>query len=205
MLIIVTGYLASGKSTFASKLSEALNIPYLIKDTFKTALSKNVPILNREDSSRLSVITFDAMMYVAERLIVTGNPVIIEGNFKPYGVKKVGDESVTDGEESVVDGEAGIIKSLIDRYNCESLTYLFTGDTKVLYKRFIEREKSPQRGANKLFEDITFDEFNNYCVSLGKFDVGGNIIKIDSTDFTEIDFNEYIEKARLFIKRENNG
>ena len=198
-VIVIAGYLAAGKSTFATKLSSAINVPYLIKDSFKTAICENVSILNREDSRRFSAITFDAMMYVTERLIETGNPVIIEGNFKPYGIRKVGEESVTDGE-------AGVIKSLINRYNCESLTYLFTGDTKILYKRFIEREKSPQRGANKLFEDITFDEFNDYCVSLGKFDVGGNIIKIDSTDFSKIDFNEYIDKACLFIKKiVNNG
>lgn len=37
-IIIVEGYLASGKSTFALKLSESLTIPYFIKDTFKIAL-----------------------------------------------------------------------------------------------------------------------------------------------------------------------
>ena len=33
-IIIVEGYLASGKSTFALRLSETVGIPYLIKDTF---------------------------------------------------------------------------------------------------------------------------------------------------------------------------
>ena len=34
-IIIVTGYLASGKSSFALRLSKELNVPYFIKDTFE--------------------------------------------------------------------------------------------------------------------------------------------------------------------------
>ena len=53
-IIIVTGYLAAGKSTFARRLSEALNVPYLIKDTFKIALCESASVISREESSRLS-------------------------------------------------------------------------------------------------------------------------------------------------------
>jgi predicted kinase len=87
-IIIIEGYLASGKSTFAIRLSRAINVPYLVKDTFKSALCTNVPLNSREESSRFSVVTFNAMMYVTERLIETGYPVIIEGNFVPAGIKK---------------------------------------------------------------------------------------------------------------------
>ena len=75
-MIVVGGYLASGKSTFAVRLSEALNVPYFAKDTFKVALCENILINNREESSRFSVVTFDAMMYAAERLLEVGYPVI---------------------------------------------------------------------------------------------------------------------------------
>ena len=187
-IIIVTGYLAAGKSIFASELSKTINVPCLIKDNFKTAICKNYSILNREDSSKFSAITFDAMMYMTERIIKTGNPIIIEGNFMPCGVKKV--------------DEAGVIKSLAEKHNCKTLSYLCTGDINVLYKRFNEREKFTERGVNKLFNDITYEEFADSCNNLGKFDIGGEIIKIDSTDFSMINFNEYIEKARLFIIKE---
>lgn len=50
-VIIIEGYLSSGKSTFALQLSKKLNIPYLVKDTFKKALYKNNSITNREESS----------------------------------------------------------------------------------------------------------------------------------------------------------
>lgn len=47
-IIIIEGYLASGKSAFAQQLSRAVNVPCFIKDTFKSALCKNISIANRE-------------------------------------------------------------------------------------------------------------------------------------------------------------
>ena len=41
-IIIIEGYLASGKSTFARLLSKTLSIPYIVKDTFKIALCESV-------------------------------------------------------------------------------------------------------------------------------------------------------------------
>ena len=140
-IIIVEGYLASGKSTFAMKLSQSIKVPYFIKDTFKVAICNNISIANRSESSIFSAVTFDAMMYVAERLFKTGNPIIMV----PGGVKKV--------------DEAGMIQQLINQYGYTPLTFQFTGDTQILYKRFIEREKTVERGqANKIGEDVSIDD-----------------------------------------------
>lgn len=185
-IVIIEGYLASGKSTFALQLSRSINVPYLIKDTFKTALCKNISIANRAESSRFSAITFDAMMYVTERFFETGNPVIIEGNFVPKGIKKI--------------DEAGALKQLIDKYNYTPLTFKFIGDTQILYKRFIEREQTVERGqANKLGEELPYDIFDQWCHNLDNFNVSGEIIRVDTTDFTRVDFNNYIESARQFM------
>ena len=186
-IIIIEGYLASGKSTFAVRLSKAISVPYFVKDTFKIALSKSVGINTRINSSRFSTVTFDAMMYVTERLLEVGRPVIIEGNFVPTGIKKV--------------DEAGTIRNLLDKYGCKALTYKFKGDTSVLYNRFIEREKTPERGVNAMFHEPSLDDFNKWCHGLDAFDVGGEIIQIDTTDFVKVDFMGYIEAARSFIGR----
>lgn len=189
-IIIIEGYLASGKSTFALHLSKSIKVPYLVKDTFKTALCKNISIADRKESSLFSAVTFDAMMYVTERIFETGNPIIIEGNFVPGGVKK------TD--------EAGVIKQLIDKYEYTSLTFKFMGNTKILHKRFIDREKTVERGqANKIGADIPYDIFDQWCHNFDHFNVGGEIVQVDTTDFTKIDFNTYIESARQFMNWEN--
>ena len=186
-IIIVEGYLAAGKSTFVKQMSKALNIPNFIKDTFKIALSANFPVSCKEDSNRFSAITFDAIMYVAERFMEAGHPLIIEGNFVPAGMKKV--------------DEASVIRELIEKYSYQSLTFKFVGDSHVLYKRYSDRNNLPERGdANKDYIEVTFDMYDGYCRSLEAFNVGGQVIKVDTTDFEKIDFNYYIEKARLFLE-----
>jgi len=185
-IIIIEGYLAAGKSTFAKQLSDYLKIPYFVKDTFKTAICSSVSITNRKDSSYFSAITFDAIMYSAERLIEVGCPIIIEGNFVPVGVKKV--------------DEASEIKTLIDKYCCKSLTFKFNGDTQVLYERFIARNGSPERGnANKEFEELSYQKFYQYCRNLDSFNVGGDFIRVDTTEFYKVDFKSLIDKACEFI------
>lgn len=190
-IIIVEGYLASGKSTFALKLSESLKIPYFIKDTFKIALCENISVNDRGESSRFSTVTFDAMMYAAERLLEVGYPVIIEGNFAPEGVKRV--------------DESKIIRRIINKYSCEPLDFKFSGNTQILHRRFIEREKLPERGqVNNVGFEPSYTEFDTWCHNFDKFDVGGKVIKIDTTDFSKVDFKKYIEAARLFIDSESS-
>lgn len=185
-IIIVEGYLASGKSTFALRLSETVGIPYLIKDTFKSALCKNIEIANRSESSKFSVVTFDAMMYVVERLMETGCPVIIEGNFVPSGVKKI--------------DESGELKRLIDKFGYTPLTYKFKGDTRILHKRFVEREESAERGqANKMGFEVKYEDFDRWCHNLDSFSIGGEVIEIDTSDFTKVDFSKYIKLSENFI------
>lgn len=185
-IIVIEGYLASGKSTFALQLAKKLNIPYFIKDTFKIALCKNITIANRDESSRFSIVTFDAMIYVAERMLETGYPIIIEGNFVPAGIKKI--------------DESKIISKLINKYGYTSLTFKFVGDTNILHRRFIERERTPERGqVNTMGFEPSCDDFNKWCHNLDAFDIGGKTIVINTTDFSSIDFNKHFENALTFI------
>jgi len=186
-IIVIEGYLASGKSTFARRLSNELQVPCLVKDTFKIALCESVLVTDWEESSRYSAVTFDAMMYVTERLMETGYPIIIEGNFVPVGVKKA--------------DEANVIRSLIEKYGYQSLNYKFTGDTQVLHKRYIERDKLPERGlVNAMLSAISYSDFDRLCHNLDAFSVGGRIIEVNTTNFDIVDFESHIETAGLFLK-----
>ena len=185
-IIIIAGYLASGKSTFALRLSKKINVPYFIKDTFKSAICTSIPITNREDGRRFSAATFDAIAYVTERFMETGYPLIIEGNFVMGGYMKL--------------NEGEVIKSLIEKYNYQSLTYIFWGDTYVLCDRFNEREKTPVRGqANQVFTELSYEDCEKWLPSLGDFTVGGRIIEVDTTDFNKIDYDGLVYEAHEFI------
>lgn len=188
-IIVIAGYLAAGKSTFARRLSTELQIPYLVKDTFKIALCNSLTITGWEESSSFSSVTFDAMMYVTERLMETSCPIIIEGNFVPAGIKKV--------------DEAGTIRALIGKYNCQSLTYKFIADTEILHKRYTERDKLPERGqVNAMLSDISHGDFDRLCHNLDDFSVGGESITIDTTDFSKVDYDKHIHMASQFIMLE---
>ncbi|MDE7194095.1 MAG: ATP-binding protein [Oscillospiraceae bacterium] len=188
-IIIVQGYLAAGKSTFARELARELSIPCFVKDTFKIALCQSVQIDSREVSSRFSAVTFDGMVYAAERLMEAGFPLILEGNFLPAGVKK------TD--------EAGVLRELIARHGCRSLTFKFCGEIGELYERFAAREGTPERGrANTMFTLPTLEEFTLFCRNMDGFDAGGEVITVDTSDsFKSMDFNALIAKAREFVER----
>ena len=145
-IIVIGGYLASGKSTFARRLSKALSIPYFVKDTFKIAICESVQITTREEGSLFSAVTFDAMMYVAERLMETGNSLIIEGNFAPPSLKKV--------------NESGVIEALISKYSYRSLTYRFTGDRRVgqgllCYLSALKLQQAPTKASNSKWDRST--------------------------------------------------
>jgi len=187
-LIIIEGSLASGKTTFALRLSRQLQVPCLAKDNFKTALCRQVPVMDRKTSSLFSAVTFDAMLYAAERMCEAGYPVILEGNFVPAGVKPV--------------DEAGRLKKLIATYEYEALDFKFSGNVELLYKRFLERENTPERGAaNRIGTDVPFHQFETWCSNLEGFHVGENIIRVDTSDFAAVDFDSYIEIAREFLRR----
>ena len=96
--------------------------------------------------------------------------------------------------------KSGVLKQLIDKYSYTPLTFKFTGDTQILYKRFVDREKTVERGGvNKIGEDVPYDSFNQWCHNLDDFNVGGEIVPIDTTDFAKVDFNTYVESVKKFL------
>lgn len=185
-LIVIEGYPASGKSTFARRLSEELKVPCFIKDTFKIALCRSVGHVDRAQSDSFSAVTFDAIIYSAERLMENGLPVIIEGNFVPKG-KKALDEN-------------GVIAALIEKYAYPALSFKFIADTNVLFERFNARERTPQRGqANMRGVPYTYEDFCYWCHKLDGFTLPCETLTLDTTDFDSVDFAAMAEKTRLFL------
>jgi len=116
----------------------------------------------------------------------TGYPLIIEGNFVMGGYMKL--------------NEGEVIKSLIEKYNYQSLTYIFYGDTRVICDRFNEREKTPERGqSNQIFAELSYEDCEEWLPPLGDFTVGGQIIKVDTTDFNKIDYDGLVNEAHKFL------
>jgi len=79
-LLIITGLPGTGKTTLARELAARHGLPLLCKDTIKEPL---LDMLGSHVASReLSNISFAIMFALARELLVTGESLILEGNFR---------------------------------------------------------------------------------------------------------------------------
>ncbi len=187
--ILVTGIPAAGKSTMAEAVSERLKLPVISKDTVKELLFDNVGFHSREEKVNLGIASMEIMYYVARQLMKTGQPFILENNFE-------------------YSSESGM-KNLLENYPYPVLTITLTGDYRVIYRRFLERESSPDRHRGHVVNDcypekkvnhlkplkaktISYEDFACGIEKRGfdAFRVGERQIKVDTTDFSKIDMEK---------------
>ncbi len=187
--ILVTGIPAAGKSTMAKIISEKMKLPVISKDTIKELLFDNVGFQSRAEKVNLGIASMEIMYYVAGQLMKAEQSFILENNFE-------------------YSSEYGI-KNLIEKYQYSALTINLTGDYKVIYQRFLERESSlgrhrghvvndcyPEKKENNLkvlkTKTISYDNFVRGIEQRGfdAFCVNGRQIKVDTTDFSKIDIQK---------------
>ena len=83
-IILVAGHSATGKSTFAHRLSCELGIPCFFKDKLKEAMGDGFG----QDSSLMydkgnTEATINIMTLIAESFLKIGKVCILEANFRP--------------------------------------------------------------------------------------------------------------------------
>lgn len=175
-IIIITGELAAGKTSYGRKISRVLEIPFFSKDEIKEKLydSFSYTNLDYESKRKLGAISYSIFYYIMEEHMKVGSPLIVESNFV---------------KESVL-----IIKKLLTKYNYRSITVRFEGDLHILHKRFLKREYSTERHegliSNGLFDD--FENFEQAAIKSKEFKINNNEIIVDTTDFLKVNFNEII-------------
>lgn len=187
--ILVTGIPAAGKSTMAEVMSERLKLPVISKDTMKELLFDNVGFQSRAEKVNLGIASMEIMYYIAGQLMKIGQPFILENNFE-------------------YSSEYGI-RNLLAKYQYSALTITLTGDYKVIYQRFLERESSPDRHRGHVVNNrypgkkennlktpkAKTISYENFVCGIGQrgfdaFCVDGRQIKVDTTDFSKINMEE---------------
>ena len=195
--ILMTGIPAAGKSTMAEVISERLKLPVISKDTVKELLFDNVGFQSRAEKVKLGIASMDIMYYVAGQLMKAGHPFILENNF----------------EYSSEHGK----KNLLENYQYSALTITLTGDYKVIYQRFLERESSPDRHRGHVVNDCYPEKKENNLKTLkaktisyenfvcgieqrgfDAFCVDGRQIKVDTTDFSRINMEELFSQIEAW-------
>ena len=179
-IIIVGGYCATGKSAFSRKLSHLLNLPCFNKDTIKEVLGDGLSPEDNMMDKKGSNTTFMLMLHITEQFLMSKKMCILESNFKL--------------------NESKLIKTLLEKYDCECLTFIFKGDLEILFKRYMEREKMGKRH----WVHVTFgenpDNFHKYHMQHGIGEVViGKTIVTDTTVFDDVDYEELYETAEIFV------
>lgn len=189
--ILITGIPASGKSTMAGFLSERLNLPVISKDRIKELLYDTVGFQSRDEKVKLGIASMDIMYYAAEQLMKCRQPFILENNFE--NISREG------------------LLAILERHGYRAITVTLTGDYRTIYRRFLERNQSPDRHRGHVVNDryperegtapaapISYERFTAGIADRGmdRFVANGPHIVVDTTDFTAVDREELLRKIK---------
>lgn len=192
--ILVTGIPAAGKSTMAKEIGKQLNIPVISKDSIKEILFDTVGFNSRSEKVALGVGAMEIMYYCAEQLMQTGAPFVLENNF----------------ENSSKEG----LEKILVKYQYTPITVVMTGDYRVIYERFLERNQSPERHrghvVNTQYPEVSptnevgivlYEHFVGGIKNRGmdSFSIGENRIVVDTTDFSNVDIDTIIQNVRNVV------
>lgn len=194
--VLIGGVPASGKTSLSEYLSQRLDLPMISKDRAKELLFDTVGFRSRAEKVALGTAAMELCYYFAEQLMKLGKPFLLENNF----------------ETSSKPG----LEALLMKYHCRPITLLLTGDPQVIYRRFLERDQSPDRhrghvvntcypepeGERAPYVPLGFEQFAAGIQSRGMtdFDVGGDRLVIDTTDFSRVDREDIARQVEKLLE-----
>lgn len=195
--ILITGIPAAGKSTAAAYLSRALHLPVFSKDSIKELMFDRIGFRSRKEKVQLGLASMDILYYVAEQMMKQGLPFILENNFETVSFQP--------------------LMNLLEHYSCTAVTVSLTGDYRVIYERFLERDKSPERHRGHVVNDcypeqgteppappISYEAFLAKIEQRGmdSFTANGPRIAVDTTDFSRVDWDGLVRQIRAYQAQE---
>lgn len=184
-LILITGDLASGKTTFSEKLSKRYNINTFQKDSVKEVLGETIGFSNREENLKLSGATMELMLFLFQKFAVLDKSLILEANFHKEEIDR--------------------FLEIASTYRFEVLILVLRGDISVLHKRYLNRIQNECRHPVHLsafFDDMK--DFTEYIEHSRKEQIAGNTMMINATDFSYQEDVELLAKIDEFVKQESH-
>lgn len=179
-LLIVTGDIAAGKSTFSNILSQRYRTAVFQKDTIKEILGDYIGFRDRAENKVLSNTTVELMCHIFSKIAVTGQDVILEANFHEAELEKLHSAA------------------LKNQYRV--LTLVLQGDTGVLYARYMHRMTEENRHPVHL--STTFDIKEDFIKAVGSARnerVIGDALVIEASDFSYQESAEILRQIDSFM------
>lgn len=139
--ILITDIPASEKSILADYLADYFHLPVISKDQIKEIMYDDIGFQSRAEKARLGIASMNIMYYTAAQLMKTTSPFILENNFENLSAE-------------------GLLP-LLEKYFYTAVTLTLTGDYKVIYQRFLERNMSPKRHRSHVVNDCYPEKKHN--------------------------------------------
>jgi dephospho-CoA kinase len=183
-LMLVTGGLATLKTTVSKRLAIDLGILCLNKDDIKAVLVDHIGVNDREENKRLSVATVQTMIEVAHQAHLSSQNIIIEANFKSNELKDILNKS-------------GYLEQDI-------ITIFLYGDSKVLYDRYVQRQHT-RHIAHTSTGLLSYEVFELSLKEHQIEDAVGQVIVYNTTTFSDEDYAILRQKIQSIMDQPIGG
>ena len=179
-LLLITGDLACGKSTFARLLSARYHAPLFCKDDIKEILGDTVGFSGREENLRLSAAAVELMRFSFAELSRFGGDVILEANFRTRELEKLHEAA----------GQSGY----------KVCTLVLRGDVEILFARFLNRIRNENRHPVHQSAHLTdLAAFAAYIEGLRQEAVPGDTLTVCADDFAFQTDGELLSRIDAFM------
>lgn len=166
LLLVVTGPPCSGKSSITRLLSKNLRLLLLEKDWFKEILFDEIGT-DQPTASLFSQTSFAIMFGIAEKMLQTGQSVVIEGNFSSP--------------------QAKIITSWQDHHDFRLAQIFCTADWETLWHRHQRRARYQDRHAGHR-DKGDCEQFNAWTIEPNHepLPIPGKLIEVNTSERVDI-------------------
>ena len=179
-LLLITGDLAAGKSTFANILAKRYDTNVFFKDSIKEVLGDTIGFSNREENKKLSNASVELMLFIFSEFAKLNKNLILEANFHAEELEK--------------------LHKSANENNYEVLTIVLRGNVDVLYQRYLNRMHNENRHAVHLSTTLDiFDDFKRYMEDLRAEKIIGSSLCINADDFSYQTNKEKLLKIDEFM------
>lgn len=180
-LIILTGDLATGKTSFSRKLADRYGTQCFNKDYIKEKLADTIGFANREENLKLSKASIAIMTHIFEEGAKGKGDLILEANFHK--------------------DEISTLYEIAEKNNVQVLTLLFEADLKVLYDRFKYRIEHENRHPVHQSAGLkTYEAFEKYILNSRNDVILPDCLRVDASSFEYQTDEALLSKIDEFMK-----
>jgi predicted kinase len=184
-LVIVSGFSCTGKTTLAKKIGQNFSLPVFGRDDLKEFLFDSLGYSHREWSKKLGIASYSLLYLIAEKVLATGNSLIIESNFTREPDSKK-------------------IKRLKEIYHCQIIQFYCYTQTTLALAKFKQRAESGKRHLGHV-DNLIYEEMErnfkkgNYEI----FDPCDSTIRVNTTNFKDINYELIFTEIQSYLSTDS--